>query len=280
MIQFSKNDVKKGIKIPIELNEDLAYLLGFHFGDGYMSISHRKNAVDYIICYSGNFINEKEYYEDHIACLISKLFNLNTKIRKSTKNTVQILFRSKAIVEFMHKICGLPLGKKDNADVPEIIKNAEPRLQKAFIRGLADTDFCISFKKSPNGLHNRSCISHCCCCKPLWLWLQNTLIGLGFKVNTSIRHRVRKSKPFTSYTVEICGERMLKLWLDNIGFSSYNHTTKIDCWQLLGFSPPNTNIHYRSELIRTPPGGFEPPTSWLTATRSTTKLQGHLLSEK
>ena len=35
-IQFSNIDVSRGITLPTELDEYLAYLIGFHLGDGHM----------------------------------------------------------------------------------------------------------------------------------------------------------------------------------------------------------------------------------------------------
>ena len=145
-IKFSKKDLVKGIKIPAELTEDLAEDIGIHVGDGSL-YSHGKPYGPYEFSYSGNIL-EKEYM-DHIVKLKKKLYNIN-KIRKYIyKNELRVNFNSLAIATFYSKIVGLPIGKKKDIDVPDIIKNcSDKKITAAFLRGLIDTDFGLIARKN------------------------------------------------------------------------------------------------------------------------------------
>jgi len=148
-IGFSKIDIGREITLPHQLNEDLAYLLGFHLGDGHMRQYKRgPNWIESTIFYDGHSINEYLHYEDNICPLIKRLFNYKCKIDiRKNSNNLRIIIGSRAIVNFMHSQCGLPLGSKEDSGVPIIIKNSDVKIKRAFLRGFADTDFSLTFKK-------------------------------------------------------------------------------------------------------------------------------------
>ena len=142
-IKFSKKDLIKNIKIPLKLTEELAEDIGLHVGDGSL-YSHGKETYEF--SYSGN-IAEKEYMH-YIIKLKKKLYNIN-KIRKYVYgNEFRVTFNSLAIATFYSNIIGLPIGKKNEIDVPGIIKNCKDKqIIIAFLRGLIDTDFCLAVRK-------------------------------------------------------------------------------------------------------------------------------------
>ena len=146
-VEFSKKDIKNNITIPHYLTSEIAYLIGIHIGDGSMNIY--KN-VDYLITYTGHLIDEKEFHENTIAKLFKELFNKETKItydKRRKHSCLRTYFRSKAILTFFNKTIGLPLGTKENCNIPKIIENSNIKIKKAFLKGLADTEFCLTFKK-------------------------------------------------------------------------------------------------------------------------------------
>lgn len=148
-IKFSKKDLAKGIKIPIGLTEELAEDIGIHIGDG--SLYRHGEDGPYEFSYSGN-IAEKEYMH-HIIKLKRKLYNAS-KIRKYVYgNEFRVNFNSLAMATFYSNIIGLPIGKKKDIDVPDMVKNCEnKKIIAAFLRGIIDTDFSlIARKKSSKG---------------------------------------------------------------------------------------------------------------------------------
>ncbi|NQV91711.1 hypothetical protein HQ489_04520 [Candidatus Woesearchaeota archaeon] len=146
-VEYSHNDKRLGIKVPEFLTEELAYFLGFHVGDGYMKLKVRKNKWDYHMLYGGHQINEYQWYLEFIKPLIKRLFNKEVKLTRCSKNTVIIEIRSKAILTFLHNSCDIPFSPKLNIKIPSPVLNSKIEIKRAFLRGIADTDFSLVFKK-------------------------------------------------------------------------------------------------------------------------------------
>ena len=149
LVKHSKNDIKRGIKIPTKLTPKLAHFLGIHWGDGHL----RKNRYDYHMIYNGHLINEKDWYLLCLTPLIKELFNVDSILRRG-HNSLELSFRSKAIHAFLNRVCGLPIGSKNESDIPAIIKKSNREIKTAFLLGLADTDLSLVFKK---GAKKKSC---------------------------------------------------------------------------------------------------------------------------
>jgi hypothetical protein len=97
-VEFTKLDIRRKIKIPSYLDENLAHYLGIHIGDGHLY----KKPGDYRMFYDGHYINEYSWYNDYLSKLILNLFNRKVNARKG-HNTIQIAFSSKAIHSFILK---------------------------------------------------------------------------------------------------------------------------------------------------------------------------------
>jgi intein/homing endonuclease len=153
-IEMSRTDKKLNIRIPRYLNSDLAYLMGIQIGDGYLKKTLRTNlhSTGYTISYDGHHINDKEWYDFVLKNLIKQLFNKDTNAWITTRGTVRINFRSKAIFTFLNKICRISQSPKTNIHIPDIIFSADDGVKRAFLRGLADTDFSLTFKKGQKPL--------------------------------------------------------------------------------------------------------------------------------
>ncbi|NYZ79935.1 hypothetical protein H0N95_01645, partial [Candidatus Micrarchaeota archaeon] len=146
-VEFSKNDLRNKITLPSEMSLELAELIGIHAGDGFMNYYVRPGKRDYIIVYSGDSRDDYEYHVTYIAGLYMKLFNKKVTHGLRVKHEIQTYVRSKAILTFLNRVCDLPLGKKQDLTIPNAVSEAGDDFVKAFIRGLADTDFSLCFKK-------------------------------------------------------------------------------------------------------------------------------------
>ncbi len=244
-VQFSHNDERLGINVPKCLTEDLAYFMGVHVGDGYMSIQKRKSAIDYRIEYNGHAVNEKAWYKHFLKPLIKKLFNKNVPVCTSRVKCVMIGFRSKAILTFLNSTCGIQLSPKKNIDVPEIIKKSKNSIKAAFLRGLVDTDGSLVFKKKGK----RPTVDIATGSISLFNSVQKLLDDLKIEYYPNTYHGIRKRTHTTLYKVQINGKPRLRKWMKIIGFSSYNHLTKYMVWKLYGSIKPYTNIYDRIKLI-------------------------------
>ena len=77
--------------------------------------------------------------------MFNKVFG-KKPILKTKKNCIELRLSSKEILEFLEK-SGIPVGKKSKIiRIPPTIRRSN-KLSVAFIRGLADTDFSLIFKK-------------------------------------------------------------------------------------------------------------------------------------
>ena len=151
-IDLSEYDIKRKLRLPKKLSNDLAYLCGVLAGDGHISKDYGNKCRNTIYC-SGNPKDEIEYYDQIIVPLFFKLFNIKIKAKYFTDGTYGIRFDSKAIVQFLTKILNFSRGKKYNKlNIPQRFKKNK-YLKLAFVRGLFDTDFgfclCKKYKKDP-----------------------------------------------------------------------------------------------------------------------------------
>lgn len=133
------------IKIP-ELTEELAYLCGFILGDG--SINIREEKHDYCIQAVGNPRDEKEYYDSIIKGLFLTVFNIPIITLSHHKDTTYgFHFSSKKIVQYLVKELQMPQSPKyESLKIPPAFYS-DDKLLIACIRGIFDTDGCVSFKK-------------------------------------------------------------------------------------------------------------------------------------
>ena len=254
-VEYSRNDIRQGIKVPEYLTEDLAYFLGFHVGDGYMKIKKRKKTIDYHLQYGGHQINEYQWYIESIQPLIKKLFNKNLKVTKTANRIVHLGFRSKAVVTFLHNCCGLPYSPKINTGVLSIIQQSNERIKCDFLRGLADTDFSLVFRKKGK----YPVIIHDCYSKVLHESLKLLLKDLDIPFYSFFRLRKQNNKVNESYALFIYGRRKLAKWMSKVGFSSYNTLTRYQVWKETGSLRPKTDINDRIKILKERGIAFPPP---------------------
>jgi hypothetical protein len=252
-IKFSWKDKIKGIKLPQELTEELAEDIGIHIGDGSMYLSG-PSKQSYILRYSGHVTEDKEYYFNRIIPLKKTLFNVKTngKIFKPRNNEFGIVICSKAVYNFYLKIISIPSGKKyEIIDIPKIIKMSNREIQCSFIRGLADTDFSITFKRksTKHDLNYYPVISANFASKKLVKDLKLILTDLGFKVVTLERMGRRYEKFHQTNVININGRKNLKLWMKLIGFNNPKHVTKYLIWKKFGFCPTKTTMLERKRIL-------------------------------
>jgi len=223
-IKLSSKDKIKGLKLPNMLSENLAYIIGILAGDGNIFI--RKNKKDYRVKCVGNPKDEKEFYDRILKPLFRKIFNIDLDVKlQDSGTTYGFYIYSKVLVKYLTEIFGLPIGKKYNKlKIPQIIK--ENKLIIPFIKGLADTDFCITYKKN-----NYPCIAGSSKSKNFMKEISEELKKLGFKFYEVYDYKIKDLRFKKGYSlinkIEINGKLNLDLWIKYIGFSSPKHLNKI-----------------------------------------------------
>lgn len=117
----------------------LAEFMGIIVGDGHLS--------KYQTGVTTNSKTDKEHAL-FIQRLIRQLFAVSATVKeKINENAVSVVASSRALVNYLHSL-GMPIGNKieSHITIPKwIMKNTA--FQKAFARGLFDTDGCIYLDK-------------------------------------------------------------------------------------------------------------------------------------
>ena len=135
LLKCPKKSHRKSINIPAE-SVELAELLGIIFGDGGINNSWQVRV----------FLNSiADFpYSDYIISLVNSLCNLKTHRRiRPFENTLVLTWSSAAFQEFLINKGALYGNKvRQQIDKPTWILKRYP-FQKAFVRGLVDTDGCI-----------------------------------------------------------------------------------------------------------------------------------------
>jgi hypothetical protein len=224
--KLSKKDIKKGLQLPNTISSELAYLIGVLAGDG--NIFVRKDKHDYRVKCVGNPLDEKEFYKNLLAPLFKKVFNIKLDNKNQDSNsTYGFYIYSKSLVAFLNKIFGLPIGKKyDKLKIPKIIR--KNNLVADFIKGLADTDFCVTFRgnrKFPSIVGSSKS-------KAFFQEISQELRKIGFTFYEVYDYKLNDSRFKIGYSlinkIEINGEKNFNLWMQKIGFSSPKHLKKIE----------------------------------------------------
>jgi len=215
----------KEIKYPKKDDLDLAYLCGVLAGDGSIYINQEKH--DYAIRCVCNPKSEKEFYNKIIKNLLLKLFGLKVTPKLYDKGTSYgIGFSSKRLVCFLIDI-GLPSGKKyDKLKIPEIFLSKK-ELTFSFIRGLADTDFCLTLKK---GRYPR--IIGASKSEQFIDQVYAFLKREGFCPYKQKReyYDKRVNKVEITYSISTSGHKQLINWINKIGFSNSRNINKVREW--------------------------------------------------
>lgn len=143
-VSFSASDKKKNLILPTMLTPALSEEIGMHIGDGFLSdkmLASRKIKYDFRL--KGNK-DECEYYNNFVRSLFQELYNIEVKL-KEYDNTYGFEIYSKALCLFKSNVIGLPVGKKLNLHVPNILKINNLDILTSFVRGLFDTDGNVYF---------------------------------------------------------------------------------------------------------------------------------------
>ena len=216
-ITFSRYDKEKNVKLPTKLTPELAEEIGMHYGDGFLS----EKRYEYRL--KGNPYNEKAYYLDYIRPLYRKLYNLDVSL-KDFKTSYGFELKSKAIWEFKTKVIGIRPGNKVNLFVPESIKVNDVAILSSFLRGLFDTDGCISFKSKYGYNKYYPVIELTLISTKVIQEASNMLKMLGFDPKIS---------PAGNYQrISLNGISQFKRYEELIGWSSPKNLNKVNEWKV------------------------------------------------
>lgn len=139
-------DARK-IKMREMINETLAEVAGIFAGDGTLYKTNRS----YVMEVRGH-LNEEKYYTDFIIPLFGAVLSCKLKlIKRNCNNSILNGIRKcgKGVFDLFHKKLEFPVGKKETiVKIPQkIFGSNNPKIWISYLRGVFDTDGCVSLKK-------------------------------------------------------------------------------------------------------------------------------------
>jgi len=227
-------------------------LLGIYIGDG--CLSKTKKYKEFAVL--GDITEEKEYYETHVIPMFNEIIMkpiLNKNVVGKSYPSMGVfgflIFNDK-IFEYFTNL-GFKSGPKTNMKLPKLITEAKPELQKAFLRGLFDTDGSIYFEKNYSAKHNehrKPKIKLATTSKTLKNQIKKMCEKFGFKTMNRSPYKGKRDKN-TLHELVVYRKNDVERWINEIGFNNSKHKTKIAVWRKLGYCPPKTTIAERRNIL-------------------------------
>ena len=225
----------------MNLSNKLSEFLGIIAGDGSLSVYNK--GYDYKVQISGNKTEDLPYF-DHLRKMAYNLFKIEPKI-KIREDEIRLTINRKHVLEELEKH-GLKRGKKARTiRIPRKVKEKK-NYSIYFLRGLFDTDGCITFKKEKL---DYPVIEFRCASKNLIKDISIILKKLKISYCTYNSIRNTPFGEFQVYGLDINGKGNLRKWIDMIGSNNPRHLTKIAVWSKLGYCPRNTTIKERQVIL-------------------------------
>jgi hypothetical protein len=223
------------------LTEKLAYETGIHIGDGNLYSKNRTHKITY----SGNLKNEENFYLIKLKPLLEELYGITPKvIRNTSRNAILLVLNSKTVADFKMHTLHLPNGKKTTITIPDLIKQNQT-LFKACLKGIADTDFSVSFKKNKRGIYNEPRLELFSRSKLLVEEIHAFLLSLHFTVNVEYTTR----RGYIENRLRLFGKTNLEKWIHEIGFLNFNTLLKLRVWKTRGEVPPRLSYRDYQTLL-------------------------------
>jgi len=234
---------------------EIAEILGAFIGDGW--IESRKRGF-YIM---GSPIEDKQYYDKHLAPLVFKHFsNVEPRLFSSWKVYGIAMYKRKSIEKAIS--LGFPIGHKSlTASLPSwIMSSKDEDVWKRAIRGIFDTDgsfWCERSRAKTSTEWKRTHNYHpeigiTTCSNILANQMQTLLERLG--IESRIASKSKKGFKYNrnvndSYALNVRKIAEIEKWFDIIGTRNPRHRTRFEVWKKLGHLPPYTTLSERERII-------------------------------
>lgn len=146
--------LNEDVRLPEILDEELAYLVGYMHGDGYVHIGKKVNwqAPKAVKMATADFYPE---IRQHIITAVEQIFNLTPTLEVGDGAVTNVALYSRLIVEWLNQN-GLLKAKAEDIRVPEAIFRSPSSVQAAFIAGYFDADGCNRGRKGGYGIDSIS----------------------------------------------------------------------------------------------------------------------------
>lgn len=137
----TKGGVHAAVPSVIPIDSRLMRLLGYYVAEGSMFVTSAKEHVISLAFGS----KEKKLHSD-VQAICSELFNHKATLISDKVTGLKVNFANKIVFLLFNDILHLTKGAK-NKEVPEIVFNSSPELQKEFLRAYHAGDYCTTASK-------------------------------------------------------------------------------------------------------------------------------------
>jgi intein/homing endonuclease len=230
-VEFSRNDIKRGIRIPKKMDQKLAEFLGIMVGDGHVGLYQGKRGKvtykHYEIYVTGN-IKDYDYYTNYVNPLIFDLFGIKLGIKKRAYDNTTILTRnSKAIYYLLSKCFKIP-QRKDNIRIPKQIMESSVGMKSAFLRGFADADFTLTLKRKEGILYPviQGCSKSPELIKDVCLILDE--LGIKHCKFREEQYYAKRDATYIRHRIYVNGRKRIHKWFSKVGFSNPRHKARFN----------------------------------------------------
>ena len=187
---------------PNTLNEDLAFLLGYMAGDGFVASGESQNHIGFSVAHSS-------YLIQRMHDLIRELFpgaTIQTQ-QKQNNGSVTFVIDNRSLKEFM-MMNGFTNPLSDEVFVPRLIRQSSPEVVGAYLRGLFEADGHVV-----HGYPSLSTLSG-----RLKREVTTLLIGLGCPLSLrTISSDDRRGGDSERLAIKISSHVGLQAWQEKIG---------------------------------------------------------------
>lgn len=184
----------------------------------------------------------------HVIPLFSSYFGLNLSGKFfMSRNTYGFVIRDKKIINFMHDI-GFPYDKKTTiVKAPSFVFNSRKN-KICFLRGLFDTDGCITFEKKHKKFHYYPRIILSTSSKNLSYNICSILNDI--KISYWLQVYKPKKEISLRYKIWIRGKTEVEKWFKIVGSKNPSELSRYFIWKRYGFCPPNLTYNQRKLILR------------------------------
>lgn len=203
----------------MRLNKELCEFAGAIIGDGNLWTDGSRYRIDL----TGNSLFDRHYFI-YLSEIEQGLFNKAPYAPKIKGGTLRMRLQSKIAFNTL-KSLGIHVGygKALKAKIPSIIIKGGWTNTRWVLRGLVDTDGTVFFSKKTYNSKVYPTIEISTSSRILAHQITRLLNERGF------RAKLRKFKRYenTEFHVALYGNKMLKKWIKEIGFSNERHINKL-----------------------------------------------------
>lgn len=225
---------------------------GVHLGDGHLFIRQRGADTNYSYDITGNAVEDQLYLLSHVIPTIESAYDLHKfGIYLNPERTwMSIVFQSKNVALFKHRVLRLPNGRKVNLSIPPAILN-DSRMMKYCVREILATDGVLGFyNASKNQPHKYPRIqikmTAQAVIEEMARFLREKLcINVSCRFNAEPAGLGRRPR----HIIQVNRSADIDIWRKEIGFSNPSHISRMMVFEELGECPPRTSILDRLSFL-------------------------------